>query len=80
MNLVEKFNSVDLNERANLTWKNGEFIVGREYYGMKVCLYLLPGFYVEVAFNPITNLIERVEAFTDPKSLDKFLPYIELKD
>lgn len=79
MTLLDKFNSVDLNGRAALTWENGEFIVAREYYRMKVCLYSLPGFYVEVAFDLETNIIERVEAFTDQNRLEKYLPFIELK-
>lgn len=73
--LLALFHSVDLNSRATLTWEHGEFIVAREYYGKKVCLYSLPGFYVEVAFDPETNCIERVEV---TNSLNKFLPFIEL--
>lgn len=76
MTLLDKFNTVDLNGRAILTWEHGEFIVAREYYGKKVSLYSLPGFYVEVAFNQEMLIIERVESTTE---IDKFLPFIELK-
>jgi hypothetical protein len=70
VNLFEQFNSVvDL---------NGRFIVARQYYGKKVSLYSLPGFYVEVAFNPQTLIIERVESTTS--EINKFLPFIELQN
>lgn len=76
MTLLEQFNNFDLNGRAFLTWEHGEFILAREYYGKKVSLYSLPGFYVEVAFNPQTFIIERVESTTE---INKFLPFIELE-
>ena len=76
MTLLEQFNSVDLNGKAILTWEHGEYIVAREYYGKKVSLYSLPGFYVEVAFNPQTLIIERVESTTE---INKYLPFIELE-
>jgi len=76
---LEYFNSVDLNGRAILTWEHGESIVYREYYNRKFSLYALPGFYVEVVYNPALNVIERVEALTEPAKLDKYLPFLEIK-
>ncbi len=78
MTLLEKFNIVDLNGRMNLTNEDGEFIVSRVYYNQKINLYALPGFYVEVYYQPDINKIIKIEAITSHDELNKYLPYIDI--
>ena len=74
--LHKLFNEVDDQGRANLVWEHGEFIVTREYYGNKVNLYTLPGFYVQIIYSPDLLKIIKIEQTND---LNKFLPAIDIQ-
>jgi len=78
--LLEKFNQVDLNGKAVLIWENGEYISTREYYSMKVNLYTMPGFMVELFYHAFLNKIERIEVLTDDKRLNQHLDQIGIMD
>lgn len=56
-----EFNALSLNEKVQLIFQNGNFIVAIRYYGYKVNLYLLNNFYVEVFYNHKMDMIERIE-------------------
>ena len=56
-----EFNALSLNEKVQLLFQNGNFIVAIRYYGYKVNLYLLNNFYVEVFYNHKRDMIERIE-------------------
>ena len=55
------FNSMSLNEKINLVYREGTFIVAIRYYGYKINLYLLGNFYVEVFYNHKLDKIEKIE-------------------
>jgi hydroxymethylpyrimidine pyrophosphatase-like HAD family hydrolase len=78
--LLDKFNQVDLHGKSVLVCENGEYISTREYYGMKVNLYTMPMFLVEVYYSAYLNKIERIEVVTDTKKLSKHLESIEIGD
>jgi hypothetical protein len=73
------FIQLNINDRANTVWAEGEFIGAREYYGYKVVLYVLKGLYVEVWYFISTNKIEKVEPIADPKDLNHYLKDIDLE-
>lgn len=74
------FNTLDNHGRAVLVWEYGEYLLTRDYYGYRINLYAMPGYYAEVYYRPGENRIEKIEGFTDTETLNKFLPAIELKD
>lgn len=55
------FNSMSLNEKINLLYREGTFIVAIRYYRYKINLYLLNNFYVEVFYNHKLDKIEKIE-------------------
>jgi hypothetical protein len=73
------FLRLSINERADITWSEGEFIGSREYYGFKLSLYVLKGLYVEIWYFPTTNRIEKVEPLADIKDLNHYLKDIDIK-
>lgn len=77
--LLILFESCNLNGRATLTWEHGSFITSREYYAQKVALYAMPGFYSEVWYRGDQNYIERIEAITSARDLEKYLHLIQIK-
>jgi hypothetical protein len=80
MSLLEQFNQVDIHGKMNLVNDYGEFILTRfDYYKQNINLYSLPGFHVEIYYSPSENKIVKIESVNDNRSLDKYLPYIELK-
>jgi len=66
------FNALDENGKADAIW-TGDFLGGREENGLKVQLYSLTNFYVEVFYDEWANKILRFRAF---KSYDLLTPYL----
>ncbi|MCG8322179.1 MAG: hypothetical protein MI921_21970 [Cytophagales bacterium] len=52
---------MSLNEKINLLYREGTFIVAIRYYRYKINLYLLNNFYVEVFYNHKLDKIEKIE-------------------
>ncbi|HXP49232.1 MAG TPA: hypothetical protein VN922_04715 [Bacteroidia bacterium] len=73
-----EFIKLNLNERADLIWTNGEFVGSRDYYGYKVSLYVLEGLYVEVWYFVVSNKIEKIEPIEDEHSLELYLNVHEI--
>jgi hypothetical protein len=73
--MIEQFKQADLNVRMEMVNQFGEYLVSRDYYRHKHNLYALPGFYVEVVYDPDDNSITDVRVVDD---LNKYLPFIDL--
>lgn len=73
------FDNLDIQEKGIVVFDKGEFIAVREYYNHRVCLYSLPGFFVEVHYSPDSNQITRIEKVNDEKTLSLYLSDIDLK-
>ncbi len=72
----EGYNGLDMYKKATYVWDNGKYVSVREYYGYKINLYLLPGFYVEVWYFVNENRIKKVELVSDNNIL-KLYPEIK---
>lgn len=66
------FNSMSLNEKINLLYREGTFIVAIRYYRYKINLYLLGNFYVEVFYNHKLDKIEKIELLKTSSKRIKF--------
>lgn len=55
------FNSLTLSEKIKLLYTEGDFVTAIRYYGYKINLYLLFGYYVEVFYNHKEDRIEKAE-------------------
>ena len=51
------FNSLSLDEKADLVFQKDSFVDTRGYYGQTISLHLVNGFYVEVWYLPNENRI-----------------------
>jgi len=69
------FNGMNETAQAEAVFKEGVYIDGRDEDGLKVQLYRLDGFYVEVYYDPQGNKITRYRSF---KSSGQLAPYVKL--
>ena len=53
----DAFNSLTLEEKADLVFQKDSFVCTRVYCGQTISLYLVNGFYVEVWYLPNENRI-----------------------
>ena len=53
----DAFNSLSLDEKADLVFQKDSFVDTRGYYGQIINLHLVNGFYVEVWYLPNENRI-----------------------
>jgi hypothetical protein len=66
---------MDENGQAEAVFTEGTFVDDREADGLKVQLYRLDSFYVEVFYDPKGNEITRYRSFKSPGQL---APYVKL--
>lgn len=58
---LHDFQTLALADKVKVLYREGDFVTAIRYYGYKVNLYLLAGFYVEVFFHHLKDKIEKVE-------------------
>jgi hypothetical protein len=77
---LEFFENACNDDKLNLIWDHGEYLWDREYYGRKICLYSLGGFFAEIVYNPVENKIEKVSALRNKdRGIEKYLHLINLR-
>jgi len=69
---LDDFNTLTENEKAEAVW-SGSFLADREAAGLRLQLYSLPGFYVEVVYDTVANKITGFHAFTNKQLLANYL-------
>lgn len=67
-------------EQANITWKYGAFIAVADKGPLKVLLYQINSFYVEVYYNCELGKIEEFRSFDSTDQLDPYLAAIDLSE
>ena len=58
---VRDFEALQMPDKIKVLYTEGSFVTAIRYYGYKVNLYLLAGFYVEVFFHHLQDRIEKIE-------------------
>ncbi len=66
------FLELDPKEQIDRLYREGSFIVAIRYYGYKINLFLLEGFYVEVFYNHKLDCIEKIDLLDFNHSRMKF--------
>ncbi|WKN45546.1 hypothetical protein [Tunicatimonas pelagia] len=69
---ASEFMLLPLPEKIDLLYREGTFVVAIRYYGYKVNLYLINGFYVEAFYNHKLDKIERIELLPNSHTRLKF--------
>ncbi|HEY1114763.1 MAG TPA: hypothetical protein VGE66_14435 [Chitinophagaceae bacterium] len=67
-------------EQANATWKFGAFIALADKGSLKVLLYQIDSFYVEVYYNCELGKIEEFRSFDSTDQLEPYLSAIDLSE
>jgi hypothetical protein len=67
-------------ERADITWKYGAFIAMADKGFLKVLLYQINSFYVEVYYNCDLGRVEEFRCFDSTDGLEPYLAAIDLSE
>ena len=59
---------------------NGTFLFDRKAVGIKVLLYQLSGFYVEVFYDTVTAKVCLIKSFTETDDLEAYLYKIDISE
>lgn len=71
------FNGLAEDEKANAVW-SGTFLADREENTLKIQLYYVNSFYVEVFYDSVAHRILRFRAFASRNLLTPYLAQIKL--
>jgi hypothetical protein len=66
------YRSLPLQEKIDVLYEEGTFVMAIRYYSYKVNLYLLGNFYLEVFINHKNTIIERITLLDTNHSRMKF--------
>jgi hypothetical protein len=69
------FNGMDEHAQPEAVFKEGIYVDSRDEENLKVQLYRLDNFYVEVYYDPKENKVTRYRSFKSP---GQFAPYVNL--
>lgn len=68
----KEYKKLSLESKINILYEQGTFVMAIRYYGYKVNLYLLGGFYLEVFINHKYSEIEKITLLDPSHSRMKF--------
>ncbi|MBW6491967.1 MAG: hypothetical protein K0B15_12320 [Lentimicrobium sp.] len=71
---IYDFNILSNDDKADILWDRGVFMMNRSEDGFDINLYSLDDFFVEAWYNPEANVIEKFRTF---KSLNPLEPYLD---
>ncbi|HEX8313980.1 MAG TPA: hypothetical protein VF609_03255 [Flavisolibacter sp.] len=77
---LKQFRSLPLHTQEKLLINNGTFLFDRKAVGIKVLLYQLSGFYVEVFYDTTTAKVSLIKSFTDTDGLEAYLYKIDISE
>ncbi len=67
-----EYNSLSLDEKINILYERGTFVMAIRYYAYKINLYLLGNYYLEVFVNHKQASIEKIMLLDTSHSRMKF--------
>ena len=70
-----KFIRLPEQDKADITWDQGTFLMSRNTDDLKINLNGLDDFYVDVWYKPELNYIQKISAI---RSVDALAPYLDL--
>jgi hypothetical protein len=72
--VLHDFKELPPREKADITNQHGTYLMYRDLYGLKIKLYSIDDFFVEVWYHPELCYIQKIGAF---KSMDRLEPYLD---
>lgn len=77
MTLLE-FNHVPFEEKCELVAVEGKYLTYRYVENMKIYLYALEDYFIEISFSPYHHKILAIEAFNNMELLNPYLEFVNL--
>lgn len=79
MTLLE-FNHISFEEKCEFIAVEGKFLSYRYIDNMKIYLYAINNFFVEISFSPYHHKIMSVDAFNNLNLLNPYLEFVNIED
>lgn len=79
MTLLE-FNHILFEEKCEFIAAEGKFLSYRYIDNMKIYLYAINNFFVEISFSPYHHKIMSVDAFNNLNLLNPYLEFVNIED
>ncbi len=76
---VNKFNTLDFDEKAWHVWHHATFLIVRQNKNHRVNLYHLNNYYIQLWYDVKQNRIERIAATYSKRVVEPYLKLIEVK-
>ena len=70
--IQQRFKKLSIQDKIDLLFRQGTFVVSIRYYGYKINLYLLQNYFVEVFYNHKKDKIEKIEVMEKTNKRIKF--------
>jgi hypothetical protein len=77
---LQQFRSLPLDVQERRLINNGTFLFDRKAVGIKVLLYQLCSFYVEVFYDTSTAKVCMIKSFTDVEELEPYLFKVDIAE
>lgn len=77
---IYEFNMMDDLDKWDTLWQEGVFLMTRKKGDIKLNLYQLGEFYVEVRYDALNNVIERLRTFKTLALLEDYLDEIKIPE
>ncbi len=77
---AENFQTLRLNEKAQIVFDLGEELFVKSINNYSIKLYVLFDFYVEIIYFPEDNKIKQIEAITDDYLAEYYIAEIDISD
>ena len=77
---LHQFRSLPLDVQERMLINNGTLLFDRKAVGIKVLLYQLSGFYVEVFYDTNTSKVCLIKSFVEPDDLEPYLHKIDISE
>lgn len=74
------FNHITFEEKCELIAVEARYLSYRYIENMKIYLYALENYFVEISFSPYHHKIVSIEAFNNVELLDPYLEFININD
>jgi hypothetical protein len=75
-----EFIMLDLSDKMQLLWNEGEIVTEKRYYESNITLFLLESFYVEVFFDVTVKEITAIEIQDNAQILYAYVTDVSLKE
>ena len=77
---LHQFTRLTQDEQATATWQNGTFLAIAAMDHIKILLYQLNSFYVEVFYDTSTAKVCMIKSFTDVEELEPYLHKVDITE